>query len=62
MQLNDLKSAWEQMKLIHSLEPIISSEVLDIIEQPQSSGKGKAQSILLNVVVFIIITMICQSG
>jgi len=62
MQLNDLKSAWEQIKLIHSLEPIVSSEVLNIIEQPQASGKSKVQSILVNVIMFIVITMICQSG
>lgn len=62
MQLNDLKSAWEQMKLIHSLEPILSREIRVIIEQPQSTGKSKVQSVLVNVVMFIIITMICQGG
>lgn len=62
MQLNDLKSAWRQLKLVNTFDHVESKEILSIIETPENTNRGKLQRVFFNMVIFIIITMICQSG
>ena len=56
MQLNDLKPAWKQLKLLNALNPIESNEILSIIESRENRNKTKLQR------VFIVITIFCQGG
>ena len=62
MQLNDLKPAWKQLKLLNALYPIESNEILSIIESRENRNKTKLQRVLLNIVIFIVITIFCQGG
>ena len=62
MQLNDLKPAWKQLKLLNALNTIESNEILSIIESRENMNKTKLQRVLLNIVIFIVITIFCQGG
>ena len=62
MQLNDLKPAWKQLKLLNAMRHIESKEILSIIENPENTNKTKLQRVLFNIVMFIIITVFCQGG
>jgi len=62
MQLNNLESAWRQLKLLNSMDHIESRELLAIIENPSNSNTGKLQRLVFNMIMFIILTIVCQSG
>ncbi len=62
MQLDRLKSAWQQMKLQNSMHTMDAQEILSIIEYSTLSSKSKVQKVLYNTFVFIILAIICQSG
>ncbi|OEK04866.1 hypothetical protein BFP71_15620 [Roseivirga misakiensis] len=62
MLLNDLKPAWKRLKVINSLQPIDSNDILAIIELPQQANKNKLQGLAINVAMFIIIAICCQGG
>ena len=62
MQLNDLKPAWKQLKLLNALNTIESNEILSIIDSRENMNKTKLQRVLLNIVIFIAITIFCQGG
>ena len=62
MRINDLKPAWKQLKLLNAMQHIESKEILSIIENPENTNKTKLQRVLFNIVIFIVITIFCQSG
>jgi len=62
MQLNNLESAWRQFKFLNNMDHIESREILAIIENPDSMNRGKLQRLVLNTIMFVILTIVCQSG
>jgi len=62
MQLNNLKPAWKQMKIVNAIPQIDSNEILSIIEKPGKSNNIKLQRLLFGLVIFIFITIFCQGG
>ena len=60
MQLSEFESAWKQLKLSNAMHQIESKEILSIIEMPEHVSKTKF--VLLNLVMFIMITIFCQGG
>jgi hypothetical protein len=60
MQLNDLESAWKQLKLFNAMHHMESKEILSIIEMNERSNKTKL--VFLNLVLFIVITIFFQRG
>ena len=62
MPLNSLKSAWDHYKLLHSLHPYEDDEILSIIASPERMNKSRLQRILVNLIVFVVITLCCHSG
>jgi hypothetical protein len=62
MQLNDLKSAWQQYKLQHALHPVDSGEVLSILDAYENPSKARLQRIVFSVVMFIVVAIFCQGG
>lgn len=59
MQLNELKPAWKQFKLQNSLTELHASEVLSLIDSPEST---RPYQILIKAVVFLVITFFCVGG
>lgn len=62
MELNNLESAWRQIKLLNTMDHIESSELLAIIENPNNANTGKLQRLVFNMIMFIVLTIVCQSG
>ncbi len=62
MQLNNLKPAWKQLKIMNAIELIESNEILSIIEKPENMNNIKLQRFLIGLAMFIFITIICQGG
>ena len=59
MQLNDLKSAWKQTKLMNGMHSSNAQDILALIDQPPTSRKKR---LLMDLVMFILLTIICQGG
>ena len=59
MQLNDLKSAWKQTKLMNGMHSSNAQDILALIDQPPTSRKKR---LLIDLVMFILLTIICQGG
>lgn len=62
MQLNNLESAWRQLKLLNTIDHIESREILAIIESPENMNRGKLQRLVFNMIMFVVLTIVCQSG
>jgi len=62
MQLNNLKPAWKQLKLLNAMQHIDSKEILSMIERTEKTNKTNLQRVVLNTIMFIIITIFCQGG
>ncbi len=62
MQLKDLKPAWKQFKFLNTMHPVDSKEILSIIEATEVTHKVKMQRVLLNMMIFIMLTISCQGG
>ena len=61
MHLNDLKPAWQQLKLMSSLDHQESNVILAILENAEEKNKARSHKVLLNTFMFIIITLFCQA-
>jgi len=62
MHLNNLKSAWKQVKIRNAMRPLDPEEILSIIEGSKNTEKAKIKRVLLDMAMVIIITMIFQGG
>lgn len=62
MRLNNLKPAWKQLKILNAMQPMESEEILSIIEGSENVDKTKLKRILLDLAMFIAITIFFQGG
>jgi hypothetical protein len=62
MHLNNLKTAWSQLKIMNSLQLAESNEILSIIEEPENLNNFKKQRIFIGLAIFLLITLFCQAG
>jgi len=62
MQLNNLKPAWQQFKLLNEMQHIASEEILSMIELQDDKDTSIRQKVLFKVAIFIVITILCQGG
>lgn len=62
MNLNNLKPAWRQFRLLNSMQPMEQDEILFIIEHAEDMTIGRFNRLLINSVMFIVLTICCQGG
>lgn len=62
MQLSNLNTAWQQLKLLNAMQCIESKDILVLIENSESTEKTRLQTVLFSLVMFITITLFCQGG
>ena len=62
MQLNDLKPAWRQMKLLHAMPLMEAEEILSIIERPEKVNNTGLQKAFFGLVMLVVTTLFCQGG
>jgi hypothetical protein len=62
MNLNNLKPAWQQFRMLNSMQSIDSEEVLSIVERAEDRSISKINVWLINSILFTILTIGCQGG
>ncbi|MGB3467568.1 MAG: hypothetical protein WBA74_19940 [Cyclobacteriaceae bacterium] len=62
MQLDRLKPAWEQFKSMNMVQHPDANEILLILEELESDNGGKLSGVVVKIVIFTILTLICQGG
>lgn len=62
MNLDNLKPAWQQFRLLNAMESIDKNEILFIIEQAQDLGVSKTHPVLINFIMFAVFSICCQGG
>jgi hypothetical protein len=62
MNLNNLKPAWQQFRLVNSMHSMDKEEILLIIDQVENGSVGKIHRGLINSIIVIVLTICCQGG
>jgi hypothetical protein len=62
MNLNNLKPAWQQFRVLNSMQPMDKDEILFIIERAEEMSMSKINSSLINFIMFAILIICCQGG
>jgi hypothetical protein len=62
MQLDDLESAWKQLKLSNAMHSLDSNKILAIIEIAEHADRNRFQRVLINLMIGVVITIFCQQG
>ena len=62
MNLNNLKPAWRQFRLLNSMQSIDKDEILFIIERAEEMSISKIHKYMINSIMFTVVTICCQGG
>jgi len=62
MNLNDLKPAWKQFRLINGLQPVDQEEILPMIERADRETLSRLPRWMTNAFVFVVLIICCQAG
>jgi hypothetical protein len=62
MNLNNLKPAWRQFRLMNSIPRMDQNEILFILESAESMAVSKTNRLVVHAMVFIVLTFFCQGG
>jgi hypothetical protein len=62
MNLNNLKPAWRQFRLVNSMQRMDQKEILFMLERAEGMATSKSNRLLMYTIVFIVLTFCCQGG
>jgi hypothetical protein len=62
MNLNNLKPAWRQFRLINSMEPIDQEEILSIIAGADRETIKRMPMFMINTIMVMVLIVFCQAG
>jgi hypothetical protein len=62
MNLDNLKPAWQQFRLVNSMQPMGKDEILFIINGAEDLSTSKIHRFLMGSVMFIILAICFQGG
>ena len=62
MNLNNLKPAWRQFRLLNSMQSMDKEEILFIIGRAEDMRISKIPRGLINSIMFAVLTIFCQGG
>jgi hypothetical protein len=62
MHLDNLKAAWQQFRLLNSMQSMDQGEILLILENAERMSTKQSGRLLMHSVLFIVITLCCQGG
>lgn len=62
MNLDNLKPAWQQFRLLNAMESIDKNEILFVIDRNQDIGISKTHPILISFIMFAVLIICCQGG
>jgi len=61
MNLNNLKPAWQQFRLLNSMQPMGKEEILFIIEEAEGLSINRNR-FLINFIMFAVLIICCHGG
>jgi hypothetical protein len=62
MNLNNLKPAWRQFRLLNAMPSMDKEEILSIIERAEEMSVSKIHKGPINAILFTVLTICCQGG
>lgn len=62
MSLDNLKPAWQQFRVVNSMQSIDKHEILSIIERAEEISLSKTNRYFINFILFTVLTICCQGG
>jgi hypothetical protein len=62
MNLDNLKPAWQQFRLLNSMHSIDENEILLIIEHTDEMNVSKIHRYLICSVIFAVLVICCHGG
>ncbi|MBY0433611.1 MAG: hypothetical protein K2U26_05840 [Cyclobacteriaceae bacterium] len=62
MNLDNLKPAWQQFRLVNSMQSLDKHDILSIIERAEEMSLSKINQYLINFILFTVLTICCQGG
>jgi hypothetical protein len=62
MNLNNLKPAWQQFRLLNSMQSMDQKEILLILDRVEDRSISNIHRFLISSLVFTILTLCCQGG
>ncbi|MBW3467016.1 hypothetical protein [Arthrospiribacter ruber] len=62
MNLNNLKPAWRQFKLINSMDETNKDEILALIEEVENVPINRLPGIVVNSLMILVLIICCQGG
>ena len=62
MNLDNLKTAWQQFRFLNSMQLMEQHEILQLLENGENKTANKSRSLLIHTALFILITLCCQGG
>lgn len=62
MNLNNLKPAWQQLKVLNSMRLTDQEEILLMLERAEEITTDKTNRFLMYTLVFIVLTFCSQGG
>jgi len=62
MNLSNLKPAWQQFRLVNSMQLTDREEILLILARADGIAISNTHRVLISTIMFIVITFCCQGG
>jgi hypothetical protein len=62
MNLNNLRPAWRQFRLLNSMQSMDKKEILLIIERAEEMTVSDIHRYLINSIMFTVLIIFCQGG
>ena len=62
MNINNLKPAWRQLRVLNSMQSMDKEEILLIIARAEDRSMGKIHRGLINSILFTVVIICCQGG
>jgi hypothetical protein len=62
MNLNNLKPAWQQFRVLNSMQSLDKQEILLMIERAEEISARNINAYLINSFLFAVLIIFCQGG
>ncbi len=62
MHLNNLKPAWQQFRILNSMQSLDKEEILSIIQRAEDLNISSRPRFLINICLFVVLIVSCKGG
>jgi hypothetical protein len=62
MNLDNLKPAWQQFKILNSMRQTDHEEIVLMLERAEGMAASKTNRLVMYTFMFVVLTIFCQGG